>query len=317
MKPIKRFLFLPMFVAGVVAISGLGIADAAGVFKITNIHQIKPSVVRKLHGARGVAGLPGAMGAQGAQGLTGPIGSAGPKGDPGTQGPQGVPGTAAAQGATGSQGAQGDVGPAGPKGDKGDIGAKGDTGSQGPQGDPGAVGPQGDPGPAGPAGAQGPAGSPGADGTPGANSPLVFGPYNTPHDADSSRCGGDWADDTFARTYIVTPQPNGSFDITELFNGAFVTDAGVSEPNPASCPGTLQTGGVIGKMYGEYVLNLAAPADFNPNATCSSECDTSDFFSDFFSTGAPSTYAWEFYYKTPSNGNWSNTDHGDTGNITG
>lgn len=189
----------------------------------------------------------------------------------------------------------------------------------GPKGPPGAPGA---PGPKGSAGQPGPAGQPGASGV---NNPLVFGPYPTTGDLDSNVCGGNWATDTLTRTFIVTPQSNGTFDVTELFKGTFVTIAGANEPNDLACT-TSQTGGVTGTLYGEYALSLAAPADFNPYATCTATtnggqtdaCNTSSFFSSFFSgASVPGSYAWEFYYSAPGHGMWANTDHGNTGEITG
>jgi hypothetical protein len=189
-------------------------------------------------------------------------------------------------------------------------------------------------GPAGPAGApgapgaRGPAGAPGAPGAPGASgvdNPLVYGPYSTTGDLDSNVCGGNWATDTLTRTFIVTPQSNGNFEVTELFKGTFVTIAGQAEPNDTGCT-TSQVGGVHGTFYGDYALVTPAPADFNPYATCApsttppsevDQCTTTSFFADFFNAPFPSTYAWEFYYNAPGHGSWANTDHGNTGEITG
>jgi hypothetical protein len=55
-----------------------GSAVAAHHFLITSPRQIKPSVLRALHGARGPAGPAGPAGAQGATGSPGPQGPAGP-----------------------------------------------------------------------------------------------------------------------------------------------------------------------------------------------------------------------------------------------
>lgn len=176
-------------------------------------------------------------------------------------------------------------------------------GAQGPQGPQGLTGPQGATGP------QGPAGAPGANGV---NSPLVFGPYLTTGDPDSSACGGNWATDTFTRTYIVTPNADGSFAITELFKGSFVTLAG----NTPSTPCGSLAAGITGTFYGDYALSVPAGSDFNFNATCTTACTTGDFFTAFFNTSVPASYAWQFHYTTASNGSWNNTDHGNTGNIS-
>lgn len=49
-------------------------------------------------------------------------------------------------------------------------------------------------------------------------------------------------------------------------------------------------------MYGEYVMTLPAPEDFNPYASCSGTCSTSSYLSAFFNTSISNSYAWEFYY---------------------
>jgi Collagen triple helix repeat (20 copies) len=75
-----------IFIAVLGALVLASSAAAAGRYLITNIHQIKPSVVSQLRGNRGPRGPQGAAGAAGAQGPRGATGAAG------AQGPQGPPG---------------------------------------------------------------------------------------------------------------------------------------------------------------------------------------------------------------------------------
>ena len=84
-----------ILIAVVAALVLVGSAGAAGRYLITNIHQIKPSVVKQLRGDRGPQGpqgSPGAAGAKGPTGAAGPAGAQGPKGDRGAQGPPGITG---------------------------------------------------------------------------------------------------------------------------------------------------------------------------------------------------------------------------------
>jgi len=237
-----------------------------------------------------------------------PQGPTGPTGATGATGSQGQPGLTGATGATGSTGAAGATGPAGA------TGATGATGSQGIQGFPGAAGATGA---TGGAGATGPTGPTGASGI---NSPLVFGPFAS-GSPDSGVCGNNWADDTFTRTYIVTPRTDSSFDVTELFLGTFVTLAGAS---PNDCGVTLPAG-ITGQMRGNFAFTVPAQADFNFTAACPTGCGSVDFLNAFFGTnplthlpwtGIPGTYAWQFHYLAGNGSSWHNTDHGNTGNIT-
>ena len=90
-----------------------GGAFAADQFVISNINQIKPSVLNQI--------------TKGARGPRGPSGPPGPKGNTGSPGPKGP---------------KGDTGAKGSKGDSGGKGEKGDTGPRGPKGDRGPAGPE-------------------------------------------------------------------------------------------------------------------------------------------------------------------------------
>jgi hypothetical protein len=66
-----------------------GGAIAAKHYLINSTKQINPSVLRKLHGARGARGPSGPVGPNGAVGPQGIEGKKGPKGEPGSDGPPG------------------------------------------------------------------------------------------------------------------------------------------------------------------------------------------------------------------------------------
>jgi len=190
------------------------------------------------------------------------------------------------------------------------------TGPQGLQGPQGLTGPQGPKGDTGARGIQGPSG---------ANSPLVFGPYSNPSDADSGICADNntsgnpgWATDSLSYTYVVSPQSDGSFVVTKMFKGTFVT-TGSSTPN--DCSKSLAAG-IHGTIYGDEVFTIpnqgaGASAAFDPAATCTSLCGGDDFVAAFFPGSTfPGTYSWQFYYDTASS-HWTNADYGNSGNITG
>lgn len=269
-------------------------------------------------GAKGDTGATGAVGPQGDKGDTGATGVAGPAGADGAVGPKGDTGAAGADGAVGPAGPVGATGPAGPKGDTGATGAVGPAGPPGPQG---AQGFTGAPGAAGATGPQGPAGA----------TPLTFGPYNaTSQDsgicADNNGTGNPgWATDTYTITFVVAPQPDGSFIVTELMNGSFVTNA-TSSPN--DCSQTVAAN-IHGTLYGDYVVPVPAGAAFNPNATfdnstlCGAVCTSNKFYADFFGEGGSdfvdsTNYAWQFHYKTALSQmtQADAQDGGNSGNIT-
>jgi hypothetical protein len=98
----------PIAIAALALFVVLGGTAAAAGYVITNENQIKPSVLKQLHGARGPAGRPGI------EGPRGPGGTGSGETVPGPQGAKGNPGARGDDGATGAVGATGLTGPAGP-----------------------------------------------------------------------------------------------------------------------------------------------------------------------------------------------------------
>ena len=158
------------------------------------------------------------------------------------------------------------------------TGKTGATGATGPQGATGSQGPAGSNVGAGPAGTGSPTGPQGPPGPGGVNDPLVY-TFNGASGPDSGTCGNNWATDTYSSTYRVEPQPNGSFAVSKIVTGTFVTIAGQS---PAACGtgGTstnMVNAGDTGTFYGTESWSVPSPvageaADFNPTAACGASC---------------------------------------------
>ncbi len=150
----------------------------------------------------------------------------------------------------------------------------------------GATGPQGATGATGAPGAAGAKGETGAAGSPGPAGLSVPGVVVThATSADSSFCGGDWANDDFTRTLQFIPQDDGTIHVVRSYNGTFTTIAGVSQPQPVACPGPLQTGGVTGTFTGFDVV-IVTGGVFTPNATCPDPCTTAAMLATFFPASA-------------------------------
>jgi len=81
-------------------------------------------------------------------------------------------------------------------------------------------------------------------------------------------------------------------------------------------------------VNGDFVVPVAAPADFNPTATlddstpCGATCTSDKFFAAFFGKSVGYTnstsYAWQFFYTTPNDahGHWADTDHTTAGDSS-
>jgi len=200
-------------------------------------------------------------------------------------------------------------GPKGPKGAAGPQGPQGLKGANGTNGTNGTPGLKGDPGPPGP---------------PGLSVPGVVVTHVT--DTDSGHCGPpDWATLDYTRTLQFIPQNDGTFQVIRTYNGTFTTVAGSPQPNPGSCPGPGQTGGVTGTIKG-FDVQVVTGGVFTPNATCPDPCTTAAELATFFpADGGPAANAtindgWEYQYDTSANGHWVNRSAvrgGDIGNING
>jgi hypothetical protein len=87
MNPLRRRLSYANVAATLAVVFAMtGGALAADHYLITSTGQIKPSILKKLRGAKGATGLTGAQGAIGARG---PVGAQGPAGAQGQTGPSG------------------------------------------------------------------------------------------------------------------------------------------------------------------------------------------------------------------------------------
>jgi hypothetical protein len=212
----------------------------------------------------------------------------------------------------------------------GKQGAKGAPGAKGAIGATGATGATGAPGANGAAGPPGPKGDPG---TPGLSVPNVVVTHITSGrdfgHCGSSQMGTQWANLSYTRTLQFIPQNDGSIQVVRSYDGTFTTLAGSPTPNPPTCPGTPQTGGVTGTFTG-YDVVVVTGGVFHPEATCPDPCITSTMVATFFpAEGGPAAAStinngWEYQYRTAANGVWINRSPGgpparggDIGNING
>ena len=213
------------------------------------------------------------------------------------------------------------------------VGKQGAKGAQGPKGDTGTMGATGA------QGLKGDTGANGATGPSGINSPLVYS-FAGASGPDTGACsdsgsGAGWATDTFDATYVVAMQPDGSYVLTKVVKGTFVTRAGVSQPNPptADCDtaASRQTGGVTGTFYGSMSVTVPANSGFNAFASCGAPCSPHTTVTSatsaqndavvaaFFRAGVSGTLSgYSFVYDAGANGHMEQDFTGTaTGNITG
>jgi hypothetical protein len=185
------------------------------------------------------------------------------------------------------------------------------TGKLGAPGAPGASGAKGE------GGSNGKSGSTGGQGDQGNTAPGVVTTHAA--GADSSTCGGDWADDTYTRTLQFIPQDNGTINVLRTYRGTFTTIAHANGPS-GPCLND-QVGGVSGTFTGFDVV-VVTGGHFFPDATCDANCTSAAMLAAFF-PGATSAIhnGWEYHYDAGDNGTWINADAvsrgGNSGDITG
>jgi hypothetical protein len=137
------------------------------------------------------------------------------------------------------------------------------------------------------------------------SSTRQYGPFPS-SSPDSGTCGNDWAQDTFDRSFKVTPRPDGTFRVDEQFkNGSFVTNAG---PSPGACeqsdgtgPGVV-TSGLVGNMHGYLDMVVTCPTSVGcpaTGATCTATTcgTTAGFLATVFPGGVATTEAYFFHYS--------------------
>ena len=127
--------------------------------------------------------------------------------------------------------------------------------------------------------------------------------------------GTQWANLSYTRTLQFIPQNDGSIQVVRSYNGTFDDRRGRPDAQSASCPGTLQTGGVTGTFTG-YDVVVVTGGVFHPEATCPDPCITSVMVATFFpAEGGPAAAStinngWEYQYRTAANGTWINRSPG-------
>ena len=106
--------------------------------------------------------------------------------------------------------------------------------------------------------------------------------------------------------------PDGSYVLTKIVKGTFITRAGVSQPNPPTATAhgrSKQMGGVTGTFYGSMTVTVPANSGFDPFASCGAPCSphthrdlgelaqNDAFVAAFFPTGVSGTLTgYDFTY---------------------
>lgn len=105
---------------------------------------------------------------------------------------------------------------------------------------------------------------------------------------DTGTCGQQvWATDTLKRVYAVHRSENGSYRLSVLDRGTFVTSASQS---PGACEqgsqhGSLVTPGIKGRVVG-FIAGKVTGGTFDKDATCAAPCTRDEFIAAHFGAAA-------------------------------
>lgn len=144
-----------------------------------------------------------------------------------------------------------------------------------------------------------------------------YGPYAS-GSPDSSTCGGDWAQDTFDREFVIRTAADGTTSVVEQFkNGSFVANTGLS---PGACDATdgtppgLLNGGETGSMHGYFIISGAlvqTSMDEHCDAVAmtNTDCTTTTFINTHFGACYPVTCMVTTFFDHYSAGDQSLAEH--------
>lgn len=136
---------------------------------------------------------------------------------------------------------------------------------------------------------------------------------------------GDWASDNFSRYTTVTPNADGSYDVTINDNGSFTTLAGASSPRDGvTLPDTPVTGDLKGQMTFKVISEVKPNAELLPKSV-NGKPNTSDWPRRLFPPDTDVTitstgYTWLYSTKCESWKDSSDNNDGSdasAGDITG
>ena len=93
-----------------------------------------------------------------------------------------------------------------------------------------------------------------------------FGPFPS-SSPDGGTCGAPWANDTFARSFTVHDNGDGTFKVTEDFRDGTFTTTGPASPGACETSdhhGSTVKPGIVGEFQG-FLTGTVTSSTFNPN----------------------------------------------------